>query len=336
MTIRTTALAIAATLVSTGIADAQETLRFASFEGATGFITGQLLTPWAERVSAASDGTLDVQMFVGGTLGRDPSQQLQLVEDGVADIAWIIPGYTPGRFQEGTVVELPFVIDDSEAASHATWKMYEDGHFAGDYNEFKMIGIFASPTNFVAATKPIVEPFDMDGVSFRAPGPTLLAAVEELGAVPVGGISGPGIAEALSRGLIEGTSTQWGAVETFRLRDILTFYNTVPVGSTPMLVVMNKARYDALPDAAKAAIDQESGAAFSAVFGPAFDAHNAEVRASLEADGNVTIVDPDKALVQQWRDAMSVATSDWIAENENGQEIYDAFTAAIEDYNATN
>ena len=87
-----TALAVCA---AASAAKAQEQLRFASFEPPVAFVTSQVMAPWAEEVSAASNGTLDIQMFAGGTLGRDPSTQFSLVENGVADIAFIVPGYTP-------------------------------------------------------------------------------------------------------------------------------------------------------------------------------------------------------------------------------------------------
>ena len=336
MDLKPLALGAVLALGSVTTASAQQTLRFASFEPPQAFITSQILTPWAQEVTEASNGALTIQMFAGGTLGRDPAQQLQLVEDGVVDIAWIIPGYTPGRFQQGTVAELPFLVDDATAGSHATWRMYEEGYFTGDYDQFKMLGIFSSPTNFVAAMQPIVEPSDMNGLNFRAPGPTMLAAVQQLGAVPVGGITGPGLAEALSRGLIAGTSTQWGAVGTFRLADVVTHYNTVPMGATPMLVVMNKARYESLPEEARAAIDALSGAAFSERFGVAFDSDNAAIRASVEASGRATIIDPDEELAARWRESVEIAVDNWIADNPDGQAIYDAFRAALDDYYAQN
>jgi TRAP-type C4-dicarboxylate transport system substrate-binding protein len=71
----------------------------------------------------------------------------------------------------------------------------------------------------------------------------MLSAVDALGAVPIGGITGPTIAESISRGLIAGTFTQWDAVEIFRLGEVITHYSTAPLGATPMLIVMNKERH---------------------------------------------------------------------------------------------
>lgn len=320
--------AAAAIFVTTNIVSA-ETLRFSSFEPPLAMVTKEILTPWAKDVTDGSNGALNVQIFAGGSLGRDPAQQLQLVEQGVADIAWVIPGYSPGRFQEGTVAELPFLVPNASAGSAAMWEMYEKGLFKGDYNKLKVLGIFASFPNFVAATRPVEKPSDLQGVNFRAPGPTMLTAIKAIGAVPVGGITGPSIADSISKGLIVGTLTQWGAVETFRMGEVITDYNTVPLGATPMLVVMNKAKYESLSEEAKAALDKFSGAAFSKRFGELFDKSMVETRARIAASSKVKILDPDEALLAQWKDAVSVAQADWIAQNPDGQALYDAFAAAI-------
>ncbi len=311
---------------------AETTLRFASFEPSVAFLTKNVFTPWAERVSSASGGSINVKMFSGGTLGRSPAGQLKLVEDGVADIAWIVPGYTPGRFSEGTVGELPFLVQSSEAGSNAMWSLYEQGLLQGDYRKLKMIGIFTSYPNFIVSTKPVVTPKDIQGLNFRAPGPTLLAAIETLGATPVGGITAPTIAESMSRGLIDGTLSQWGAISTFRIGEVARHYLRAPLGATPLLVVMNRDKYDSLSDEAKAAIDTHSGAVFSDIFGKAFDGNIKTAGEKEMAREGITLNTAEGALLEEWRGAVSIATEEWIASTENGQAIYDAFKAALSKY----
>tara|TARA_R110002049_G_C9175396_1_gene562555 strand:+ start:7393 stop:8421 length:1029 start_codon:yes stop_codon:yes gene_type:complete len=320
-----------ALLSLSAVSAASETLRFSSFEPPVAHVTKNILTPWAEEVSAASNGELDIKMFPGGTLGRNPAQQLKLVEDGVADIAWVIPGYTPGRFDQGSVSELPFIIPSAAVGSKAMWKMVEQGLFTGDYEKFKLIGVMVSAPNGLATTQEVRAPADMNGLNIRAPGPVMLSGINALGAVPVGGITGPTLAESISRGLISGTFTQFGAMETFRLGDVVTHYMDLPLGATPMLILMNKAKYDGLSDVAKAAIDQHSGAAFSERFGNSFDANVAEAGERMLAENDIAVVSAADAPVEDWQNALAVATTDWIAANENGQAIYDAFLKAIEE-----
>lgn len=319
-----------------GTATAAETLRLSSFEPPAAYITSKIITPWAEDVTAASNGELKIEVFAGGTLGRSPAQQLKLVEDGVADIAWVIPGYTPGRFDAGTVGELPFMVQDATSGSKAMWSMYEQGLFTGDYEKFKLLCVCVSSPAFIGATKEVRVPEDVKGLKMRAPGPTQLAVLNALGAVPVGGITAPTAAESISRGLIGGTLLEFSASETFSMDEVLTHYNTVKLGATPMLILMNKARYDGLSDAAKAAIDQYAGASFSQRFGSMFDEYVAAARERIVAEYQPAIIDPDEALSEEWKQAVAPATAEWIGSHENGQEIYDAFAKALKENSDSN
>ena len=65
---------VAALALSLGqAAQAQETLRFTTSVPAPSFIYADILSVWAQRVIDDSKGSLDIQMFPAGTLGRDPA-----------------------------------------------------------------------------------------------------------------------------------------------------------------------------------------------------------------------------------------------------------------------
>ena len=59
-----------------------------------------LLAPWAEKVEAASDGRIAIRIFPSMQLGGTPPQLYDQARDGVVDIVWTLPGYTPGRFPQ--------------------------------------------------------------------------------------------------------------------------------------------------------------------------------------------------------------------------------------------
>lgn len=326
-----TAAAVTAAGFAATVAEAQPvTLRFSSFEPPVAFITKEILTPWAERVGADSQGTLKVEMFPGGTLGRDPAGQLKLVIDGIADIAWIVPGYTPGRFDVSTVVELPFLVSSSFAGSVASWRMIETGVWkGGGFDEVKVLGAFTNSPVIVNTTFPAKTISDIKGKKFRAAGPVSLNLVKTLGGVPVGGITGPQIAETMSRGLVDGSLNEWNALQTFRLLEVAKNHIVVPMGATSLMVVMNKAKYDGLPAAAKAALDKHAGAAFSKAFGKKFDANNDAVFAKARGEGKRTVLIPAPAEVAAWRAAVAPVTADWIKSRPDGEAAYKAFADAV-------
>jgi TRAP-type C4-dicarboxylate transport system substrate-binding protein len=322
------AAAVVGSILASGVAEAQQpiTLRFSSFEPPVAFITKQILTPWAEQVSKDSEGTLKVEMFPGGTLGRDPAGQLKLVMDGVADIAWIVPGYTPGRFDAATIVEVPFLLQSAYEASVASTRMHEKGLFAGGgFDDVKLLCVCANNPVFVNTTFPAKSLGDLKGKKMRAAGPISLSLVNALGAVPVGGITGGQLAESLSRGLVDGTLNEWNALQTFRVLEVTKNHIIAPLGSTSLMVVMNKKKYESLPPAAKAAIDKHSGEAFAKTFGSMFDQNNAAVSQSARKDKDRTILELDEPARREWQAAVANIGMDWQKSRPNGEQIYKAF-----------
>ena len=94
-------------------ASAQEKLKFAVFTPDAEMTHQIVMKPWAERSTKTPNGTLDIQTFANGALGRNPALQTKMLQDGVADIAWVIPSYTPGVYLDDDVFELPNIIQDS-------------------------------------------------------------------------------------------------------------------------------------------------------------------------------------------------------------------------------
>ncbi|MFZ0838647.1 MAG: hypothetical protein WAM77_14415, partial [Xanthobacteraceae bacterium] len=64
-------------------ASAQEKLKFAVFTPEAEMTHQIVMKPWAERVNKDSNGTLDIQTFPNGALGRNPGLQTKMLQDGV-------------------------------------------------------------------------------------------------------------------------------------------------------------------------------------------------------------------------------------------------------------
>ena len=129
-------------------ANAQEKLKFAVFTPDAEMTHQIVMKPWAEKVNKDSGGTLDIQTFANGALGRNPGLQTKMFQDGVADIAWVIPSYTPGVYLDDDVFELPNIIQDSVEGSLAAWHLLQKGMLRG-YEQYYMIGLFTtSPYTF--------------------------------------------------------------------------------------------------------------------------------------------------------------------------------------------
>jgi len=66
-------------------------LKFAIFVPDTEQTYLTVFKPFAEAVNKEGAGIVEIDLFPNGALGRSPVQQAQMVLDGLADIAWIVP-----------------------------------------------------------------------------------------------------------------------------------------------------------------------------------------------------------------------------------------------------
>ena len=96
-----TAAALPAAMLGTTLAWAEDHLKWAVFTPDSEVTFRTVMKPFAETVQReASGAVVSTNLFPNGALGRNPGQQPQMLLDGVADLAWVIPSYSPGRFPD--------------------------------------------------------------------------------------------------------------------------------------------------------------------------------------------------------------------------------------------
>ena len=308
-------------------------LKFTSFEPPMANITANVLTPFARAASAGSGGTLQIDMFAGGTLGRNPTQQLKLVTDGIADIGWVVLPYTPGRFGDTEVVGLPFVTANATEASVALQRLYASGALVG-FDGLKLLAIGATPPVAIHANAPVRLPGDLKGKRVRVSGEHLTHVVEALGGAPVQ-LGGGQIAEALSRGVVDMTLNNWGFVGDFKVDEVSRQHLDIPLGAVAVAIVMRQDRYDALPPQARSAIDKASGEALALKLGQAFDRQEKEVRERVAKSGRNTVVEPTEAQLAEWKRQIEPVNQSWRQARPRNQRIWDAFSEQLKRARAT-
>lgn len=234
----------------------------------------KVFEPWAEKIEKMSDGRMKVTFFPGGALGKAPDIY-NLTEKGIADIAYNLQDYTPGRFPLTSVFELPFMITTAEKTSRAMWKVFENSpEFREEYKKVKTLGLFCHPAGgFNTISKPVKTLEDFEGLKVRTASTYVTKALKLMGAVPVN----MPITEtytALERGVVDGTVLPWEGNFVFKLADLLKYATETNFYTMTMMVVMNQKKYDSLPDDLKKIIDETTGMAMSAEAGRVYDVTN--------------------------------------------------------------
>jgi TRAP-type C4-dicarboxylate transport system substrate-binding protein len=298
----------------------------------------KFIAPWCDRIAAESQGRMKCQIYPSMQLGGTPPQLVNQVRDGVADIVWTLPGYTPGRFPLSEVFELPFFTTTYEASSRALWDFMQT-HAAGELAGMKPIATWVNGPNVLhLRDKPVRTLDDLKGLKIRAPsrlGNKLLAA---LGATPVG-MPVPQMAESLSKGVIDGALVPWEVVPATKTHE-LTRYHAEAAGAHPMTVatmifVMSQKRYDSLPADLRKVIDDNSGRETSAWVSTQFRDADAIGRALAVANGN-TIYPIAPEELTKWEAATRPVSAEWIGEvktrGADGQQVHDAAAALVRKY----
>lgn len=301
-----------------GASAADVTLRLHQFLPAQASVPKNILIPWMEKVQAESDGRIEIQHYPAMQLGGAPPQLIDQAIDGVVDIVWTLPGYTPGRFPRTEVFELPFTMTNAEAVSRAYWQLGEEAMLNDDFKQVKVLGLWVHGPGVIHSKDPIEKVSDLNGVKLRAPTRVTNTFFKNLGATPVG-MPIPAVPEALSKGVIDATVIPWevtGALKTSELVSNHTTFGDESLYTATFVLAMNLDSYNNLPDDLKAVIDANSGLEFSAFAGKQMQTDDAgPLKATMERGNNIIELTAEQ--IEEWKAAADKTTSDWVGEMDN-------------------
>jgi TRAP-type C4-dicarboxylate transport system substrate-binding protein len=298
-------------------ATAQEvTLRLHQFLPPPAPVPAMILKPWAQQVEEASGGRIKIEHFDAMSLGGRPPELMDQARDGVVDLSMTVVGYTPGRFPRTEVFELPFMMTNPVATAKAYWEMVESDFQNNEYKDVKVLGAWVHGPGQIHTQDGVNSLEDMKGLTLRGPTRIINDLLSELGAEPVG-MPLPAIPEAISKGVVKGTVIPWEVTTAIRLSELVDhhteFAGDEALYTAAIVLVMNKARYDALPDDLKAILDAESGAKLSAFASQVMWDMDAPAREIAEKAGN-TITQLDAAEVARWKEAAQPVVARWISD----------------------
>ncbi len=325
-----TALAFAAS----GAMAQEVTLNMHQFLPAQANVPKLVLSVWADRIEAESEGRIKIERFNSMALGGTPPELLDQAIDGVADIVWTVVGYTPGRFPETEVFELPFMVEDARAASCAYWKMY-DKNMREDFKDVHILGTWVHGPGIFHTADPVEVPSDLEGMKIRGGSRLVNQLLELTGATPVG-MPVPAIAEGLSKGVIDGTTIPWEVTPAIKVPELVenhTEFEGPGLYTLGFVLAMNNNSYNNLPDDLKAVMDANSGLEFSVFAGGVqADADGPARVVAADLGNNIITIDAETA-ASDWLPVIEPIYADWIADmdgkDRDGQAIIDEARALM-------
>jgi TRAP-type C4-dicarboxylate transport system substrate-binding protein len=284
-------------------------LNYSNFLPATHKISSDI-ERWCKEIEKRTNGLVKITVFHGGIL-TPGSQNYDGVVKGLSDLAHGVFGYHRGRFPLTEFTDYPLGVK----RGYVVTKMFNEYYKKfkpRSMDDVKVMYLHAhGPAILHTARKPVRTLEDLKGMKIRVSGlftPTLKA----LGALPVAMPMGEAY-DALSKNIVEGIYTSLCPLEDFKLGEVLKYttecYSTSL--SSGFFVVMNKGKWESIPDDAKKVIEKVNQE-WIEIAGMRWDQLDDDTGNLYEKRGHkfITLSDEES---ERWKKAVSPVIDNYVA-----------------------
>jgi TRAP-type C4-dicarboxylate transport system substrate-binding protein len=283
---------------------------------------------FAKEVEKRTNGKVQITTFPGGTLTKAPLCYDGVVKE-ISDMGNSCFAYTRGRFPVMAAVDLPMGYPNGTVATRVA-NAFAKSVNPKELQDVKVLYVHAHGPGLLHTKKPVRNLEDLKGMKIRATGLSA-KVVEALGGVPVAMPQG-GTYEALQKGVVEGTFSPIEVLKGWKQGEVIKYTTECySVGyTTAMFIVMNKAKWNALPADVKKVIDDLSNG-WVLVHGQTWDLTDQEGRNFTLKLGNeiISLSDAESA---RWRKAVEPVINNYISKTPNGATYVSKVRKLIKKY----
>lgn len=293
------------------MASARE-MRVSSFEPQGAFFS-TMLQEWIDTVNPLLSAGNRFKLYPGGILGSPPAQQ-ELVQKGVADVAFVVPAYSPGLFPISSITEVPGITSTSVVGTTVLQTLLDEGFLTSEYENFVVISLMSTRGyNLFTSDIDVRKPEDLNGLSMRSPSRFTTQLYSAFGASAVT-MPAPQIYENIERGVVDGGTWVLDGYTSFRLHEVaphITFVGDGFTGST-LAFLMNKNTFASLPAKDQAVILDHAGPSNSLLVAKRIDSYHSERDAIYRADPSITVNDLTDEELAAWQLVFSTVATEWV------------------------
>jgi TRAP-type C4-dicarboxylate transport system substrate-binding protein len=295
-----------------------------------------ILQAWAKSIDEASKGTIKISIFPAQQLGKAPDHY-DMVQKGIADVAYVSTGYQAGRMLVTSVAQMPFMLSNAEGGSKAFDEWYRP-YAAKDMPGVKLCYMYTHDVATLHSKKEIRTPDQIKGMKIRPAHATMAQWMTSLGATTVQ-VSAPESREALERGVADAITFPWGSLISFKIDGITKFHIDEPLYVATFATVINEDKYAALSADQKKVIDAhcttEWAGKTAGEWAKVEDDGRQKLRAAGSGHTNIKLKPEELAL---WRKSAEPVMAKWLedmkAAGHDGPKVLADFKAALKKYNA--
>jgi TRAP-type C4-dicarboxylate transport system substrate-binding protein len=286
---------------------------------------------FVDNVNREAKGAVEIDPFLNGALGRALPDQPQMVLDGVADIAFVIPGVTPGRFADNGVMELPGLFRTLRESSLVYTRMVAANRLRG-FENYDVIGSIGTAPFSVHSKTKVTTLADLRGLRIRTTNATEAQTLRALGAIPVL-MPINDVPEAIGRGTIDAATVWPGPIFDFGIDKVTKYDYFIAFGFSPLNVLMNKKVFSDLPKAGQDTIRKYSGEWFAETYIKAFPLD--QLTARLVNDKSRTVTFPPESEFAAAQVAFKSVYDAWLIKDPRNPDLLKEVQAEVARVRAT-
>jgi TRAP-type C4-dicarboxylate transport system substrate-binding protein len=263
---------------------------------------------FCEEIKKRTNGRVEISYFPGGTLTTAP-KVFNGVVTGISDIGMSNIGYTRGRFPVTEVHDLPLGFPSGFVSTHVADDFYNKFK-PKEWDAVKVLYMHSGgPVIIYTVKKPVRTLDDLKGLKIRGSG-RVADIIKALGGTPMP-LEMADMYEAMRRGVIDGSLGSMEQLKGWKTGEIARFATlSWRVGSvTAFYVVMNKVKWNSLPDDIKKIFDEVS-AEWREKHALGWNEIDIEGREYLKSVGGQTIPLTENE-VARWQSAVEPVITDY-------------------------
>jgi len=285
---------------------------------------------WSDDLEKQSAGRLKLRIYPAGQLGGGPNRQFDAARNGIVDIAISLHGATPGRYPMTELASLPFAAPSAGNKSAVTSRRLSElapEYLAREHEGLRILWMAITPPLMFHSKAPIKTIADFKGKRIRYAGVQFKNIIDSLGAVPLL-VPPQETQDGLAKGIIDAATFPYEGAASFDIATVAKYTLEPGVSAATFGVVMNPAKYAALPDDLKALIDKTTGPEAAATFGAMWDEAESAGKAAMLAKGTqVSVLAPDQLdqMKKIFRPQLDTAVTEVENQGKPGRKFFDAY-----------
>ncbi len=285
---------------------------------------------WTEDLKEDTDGQIEIKLFDNVISSGDA---FACLDNGKSDIIIYPLNVDFELFPNFKVFETPLIgISSSSLGAEVIWSLYEETpELQEELEDYQVLMMYTMPGTVIGADVPIYTAGDLNGLSLFTSPPQLFMS-KEIGGPSLWNCSnGISCGPADTKDLIEsdrangypanGYIRDLFPVMKFNLEEIISYMTVLPMYSYPVVVLMNKERWEELPEYLQKKLLEHCGKEGSLKIAASLDDISNEYYNKV-AENGVTVITPDESQILTFLPEAAAYTDQWLAEqSEVGYDL---------------